>query len=154
MLSSLPYLELVSSIYGIIFIGFGILWFINIPKSLSFFELPYPKIISSKGSAKSSAEVKQLVDVFAVVYGIRDVYMGVSIIIAALFGTRQVLGWIIVAAASVAATDGAACFFIVGKGAGNHWSYAPVMAVLGGVLLGFFDWVPVENLKLFGQDEL
>ena len=80
-------------------------------------------------------------DVIFVVYGIRDIFMGAAIYAAALCGTRQTLGWIVVAAGCVAGTDGAVCRFMVGKGEMNHWSYAPVLVVLGAVLLGAFDGV-------------
>ena len=72
--------------------------------------------------------------------------MGAAIYAAALCGTRQALGWIVVAAGCVAGTDGAVCRFMVGKGEMNHWNYAPVMVVLGGVMLGAFDWVELERV--------
>ena len=151
MLSTLPYLELAASFYATIFIGFGILWFVNPPKALSFFELPYPPQVSSSSSSKGptkkfSADAKKTMDAFSVAYGVRDVFMGAAIYTAALCGTRQALGWIVVAAGCVAATDGAVCKFMVGKGEMNHWSYAPVMLMLGGVMLGTFDWVPLERV--------
>ena len=45
----------------------------------------------------------------------------------------------------MAAVDGAACRWMVGKGEMNHWGYAPTLVLLGGVILGAFDWVPVED---------
>ena len=143
MLSTLPYLELAASFFATVFIGFGILWFVNPTKALSFFELPYPQDPPKSDTKNVSAQAKKTMDCFSVVYGVRDIYMGVAIHAAALCGTRQALGWIVIAAGGVAATDGAVCKFMVGKGEMNHWSYAPVMMVLGGVLLGAFDWVPL-----------
>ena len=140
-LSTLPYLELAASFYATIFIGFGFLWFINPQKALSFFELPYPQVISKSPAKKELAEAKKTMDAFAIVYGVRDIFMGAVIYAAALCGTRQALGWIMIAAACVAGTDGAVCKFMVGKGEMNHWSYAPVMLVLGSLMLGAFDWV-------------
>ena len=140
-LSSLPYLELAASFYATIFVGFGILWFVNAPKALSFFELPYPQVATKGPLKNSSANVKKTMDAFSIIYGVRDVFMGAAIHAAALCGTRQALGWIVIAAGCVAATDGAVCKFMVGKGEMNHWSYAPVMLVLGAVMLGAFDWV-------------
>lgn len=148
ILSTLPYLEHIANVYATIFVGFGILWFVNPAMALSFFELQYPEV-PSKGPTKGAvAESKKIMDCIAIIYGVRDIYMGVAIYAAALFGTRQALGWIVVAAASVAATDGAVCKFMVGKGEMNHWSYSPVLFVLGGVILGAFDWLPLE--KVFG----
>lgn len=139
MLSTLPYLEHASCVFATIFVGFGILWFINPELALSFFELPYPQ---STPKAPGSAELKKTMDAISVVYGIRDVFMGAAIYAAALCGTRQTLGWIVIAAGCVAAVDGAVCKFIVGKGEWNHWSYAPTMVVLGGTMLGALDWIP------------
>ena len=146
-LSTLPYLELPACFFASIFIGFGILWFVNPSHALSFLELSYPQA-TAKGPAKSAfAEAKKTMDAFSVVYGIRDVFMGAAIYAAALCGTRQALGWIVIAAACVAGTDGAVCKFMVGKGEMNHWSYAPCMLVLGAVMLGAFDWFSLEKLS-------
>ena len=155
MLSTLPYLELVASFYATIFVGFGILYFVNAPKGLSFFELPYPQNSSSSkdpSTNKALADAKKTLDAFSVAYGVRDMFMGAAIYAAALCGTRQALGWIVVAAGSVAAADGAVCKFMVGKGEMNHWSYAPVLIVLGGVMLGALDWVPLD--MVFAREEL
>lgn len=146
MLSTLPYLELAASFYATIFIGFGILWFVKPQMALSFFELPYPQITSKGATKKGSADAKKTMDAISVAYGIRNVFMGVAIYSAALCGTRQTLGWIVIAAGCVAGTDGAVCKFMVGKGEMNHWSYAPVMVMLGGLMLGAFDWVSLESV--------
>lgn len=146
MLSSLPYLELAASFYATIFIGFGFLWFINPPKALSFFELPYPEVTTKSPTKKGSADAKKTMDAFSVAYGVREIFMGVAIYAAALCGTRQALGWIVIAAGCVAGTDGAVCKFMVGKGEMGHWSYAPTMVVLGSAMLGAFDWIPLERV--------
>ena len=145
-LSTLPHLELVASVFATIFIGFGILGFIDAPKALSFFELPYPQPADKDPAKKASMDAKKTVDAMVVVYGVRDVYMGAAIYAAALCGTRQALGWIVIAAGCVAAADGAVCKFMVGKGEMNHWGYAPVLVLLGGVMLGAFDWIPLESV--------
>ena len=147
MLSTLPYLELAANFYATIFIGFGILWFVDPARALSFFELPYPQVAASKGTTKNdSANAKKTMDAFSVAYGVRDIFMGAAIYAAALCGTRQALGWTVIAAGCVAGTDGAVCKFMVGKGEMNHWSYAPVMVIWGGVMLGAFDRVPLESV--------
>ena len=146
MLSTLPYLELAASFYATIFIGFGILWFVNPSTALSFFELPYPQITSKSPSKKALANAKRAADAMSVAYGVRNIFMGAAIYAAALFGTRQALGWIVIAAGCVAGTDGAVCKFMVGKGEMNHWSYAPVMVILGAVMLGAFDWLALERV--------
>ena len=149
ILSTLPYLEHIASAYATVFVGFGILYFINPAKGLSFFELSYPQINAKSPGKKALEDAKKTLDAFSVAYGVRDIYLGAAIYAAAIYGTRQALGWIVVSAGLVAATDGAVCKFMVGKGEMNHWSYAPVLIVLGGVMLGAFDWVPLE--KVFGS---
>ena len=146
MLSSLPYLELAASFYGTIFIGFGFLWFINPSKALSFFELPYPQVSPKRPTEKSAVDAKKTIDAISIAYGIRNVFMGVAIYAAAIYGTRQALGWIVIAAGCVAGTDGFVCKFMVGKGEMNHWSYAPVLVILGSVMLGAFDGVQLEKV--------
>ncbi len=164
LLSALPYLEFIAGFYATIFIGFGILWFIDPSRALSFFDLAYPQVQPQQIKRSSSNEkddtkdgknsnttpteriefdAKKTLDVVAVIYGIRNISMGFAIYASALFGTRLTLGWIVIAAGCVAAVDGAACKFLVGTGEMNHWSYAPVLVVLGGVLVGGFDWVPL-----------
>jgi Domain of unknown function (DUF4267) len=72
------------------------------------------------------------------VYGVRDIYMGISIHVAAFLGTRSSLGWTLVSAGAVAFLDGLVCWRN-GKGQWNHWGYAPMFAGVGAVLLGLFD---------------
>ncbi|KAK4691246.1 hypothetical protein P7C71_g5710, partial [Lecanoromycetidae sp. Uapishka_2] len=146
MLSTLPSLELAASFYATIFIGFGLLWFVNPQKALSFFELPYSKITSKGATKKGSADAKETMDAVSVAYGVRSIFMGATIYATALYSTRQALGWVTIAAGCVAGTDGAVCKFMVGKGEMNYWSYAPVMVALGGLMLGAFDWVSLESV--------
>ncbi len=67
--------------------------------------------------------------------------MGVAVLAAAYLGDRRTLGWMLIAGAGVAFADGAVCKAQVGKGEWNHWGYAPVVAVVGSVLLGVLDRV-------------
>ncbi|KAF2487325.1 hypothetical protein BDY17DRAFT_288744 [Neohortaea acidophila] len=152
-LPQLAQLELGALLYASIFIGFGVLAFLNPAKALSFFELPWPEDTpkaSSKSQANTTtaalAQAKQTIHVFAVVYGIRDIFMGAAIFAAALCGTPATLGWIVLAGAGVAFTDGAACYWMVGKGQMNHWGYAPLMLATAGKLLGVVEWAPMEAL--------
>lgn len=72
------------------------------------------------------------------VYGIRDVYMGIAIYAAVWKGENKVTGWILVAASLVAAADGYVCH-LNGKGAMNHWSYMPFVCWTGTALVGVLD---------------
>lgn len=64
--------------------------------------------------------------------------MGLAINIAAYYGQRKAAGWILIAASAVAFADGVVCY-MHGKGEWNHWGYAPMLTVVGSVLVGVLD---------------
>lgn len=128
-LSHSPYLRIAASVFGTIFLGFGINAMLRPANALEFFEFEAP----------ASAADKKLVDSLMVIYGARDLFMGLAIHAAAYFGDRRALGWIVVAASGVAFVDGAVCRMNVSKGEWNHWGYAPVLTVVGSMLLGVLD---------------
>lgn len=124
-----PLLRFAASLFGTIFIGFGINAIVRPENALTFFEFEPPVIPATR----------QLVDGLMVIYGARDVFMGLAIYAAVYFGTRKALGSILVAASGVAFVDGAVCWAHVGTGHWNHWGYAPVISVVGSLLLGALD---------------
>ncbi|RJE16793.1 integral membrane protein, partial [Aspergillus sclerotialis] len=79
---SLP-LKLASTAIGTIFIGFGINAILRPQHALSFFEFDYPV---ANGDA-----TKTLIDNLMLIYGVRDIFMGLVIYIAAR-GNKKVLG--------------------------------------------------------------
>lgn len=97
---------------------------------MEMFPLPYPS---------SSATSTELIDALMVVYGARDVFMGLAIYAAAAFGGsggRKGLGWVLLAAGGVAGVDGwVVRGWEAGRGAAggewNHWGYAPFVGGLG-----------------------
>jgi hypothetical protein len=127
-LSQSPVLPIIANVFGTISIGFGINAILRPVSALSFFEFQPP----------ASAADRKLVDDLMVVYGVRDIFWGLVIYIAAHFGNSKALGWILIAGSGVAFADGAVCY-ANGKGEWNHWGYAPMMAAVGGVLLGLLD---------------
>lgn len=124
-----PYLRIAAGVFGTIFLGFGINAMLRPGNALEFFEFEPP----------ASASDRKLVDSLMIIYGARDLFMGLAIHSAAYFGDRKALGWILIAGSGVAFVDGAVCRAQVGKGEWNHWSYAPVLTVVGGLLLGVLD---------------
>jgi len=128
-LSQSPYLRIAASLFGTIFLGFGINGILRPRNALEFFEFEPP----------ASASDKKLVDSLMVLYGARDLFMGLAIYAAAYFGDRKTLGCILIAGSGVAFVDGAVCKAQIGKGEWNHWNYAPVLAAVGSVLLGVLD---------------
>lgn len=79
-----------------------------------------------------------MVDSLVYVYGVRDIFSGLTMYISSAYGTRRSSGWTMVAASGVAFADGLICWSW-GKGEWGHWSYAPVLTVAGLALLGVFD---------------
>ena len=128
-LSQASTLLAIANIFGTIFVAFGINAIIRPEHALTFFEMRPPALPADKN----------LVDALMVVYGARDIFMGLAIYSAALFGNRKSLGWILIAGSAVAFVDGYVCRSYVGIGEWNHWGYAPVVTAVGGILAGVFD---------------
>lgn len=120
--------NLAAHAFATIFTAFGVNAILRPSHALTFFEFSPP----------ASPADARMVDSLMVVYGARDIFMGVAIYAAALFGTKKSLGWTLIAASGVAVADGLACFSH-GVGHWNHWGYAPVITAVGVVLLGLFD---------------
>ncbi|SPO06360.1 related to integral membrane protein [Cephalotrichum gorgonifer] len=121
-------LLLISAAFATIFVAFGVNAILQPSNTLTFFEL----------SAPTAPADRQIVDALLAVYGVRDIFMGAAIYAAAYFGSRKALGWIVISGSAVAFADGAVCQVYAGNGAWNHWGYAPVLTVVGGLLaLGY-----------------
>ena len=127
-ISQSPYLRIAASAGATIAIGFGVNAILRPEHALTFFEWESP----------TSASAKTLVNNLLFIYGVRDIFMGAVINIAAYFGDRKTLGWILIATSCVAFADGLICWN-QGKGEWNHWSYAPMLALQGSILLGILD---------------
>lgn len=126
--SQSPGPNILANTFATIFVAFGINAILRPTQALTFFEFQPP----------TTAVDKQLVDSLMAVYGVRDIFMGAAIYATGYFGTRQALGWILIAASIVAFADGLVCW-THGQGAWNHWGYAPMITIVGSVLLGLFD---------------
>jgi hypothetical protein len=127
-ISQSPFLNLAASVFATIFVGFGVNAILRPDNALTFFEWEAP----------TAASDKNLVDNLMVIYGVRDIFMGLAMYSAAYFGNRKALGWILIAGSGVAFADGVVCWN-QGKGEWNHWGYAPMLTVVGSLLLGILD---------------
>jgi hypothetical protein len=123
-MSQSPYISVLATVLGIIPISFGVNAILRPAHALTFFEFEPPVAPGDRS----------LVDSLMVVYGARDIFMGLAIYAAGFFGTRKSLGWTLVATSGVAVADGAVCWS-QGHGHWNHWGYAPVLAIIGGLLV-------------------
>ncbi|KAL8797711.1 MAG: hypothetical protein Q9195_000063 [Heterodermia aff. obscurata] len=128
-LSQSPNLRIAASVIGTIFLGFGIKFSLQPGSALGFFEFHTPALASDQKLAES----------FIVLYAVRDIFMGLAIYAATYFGDRRALGWILIAGSGVAFADGAVCKGQIGKGEWNHWGYAPMLSIVGTLLLGVLD---------------
>ncbi|KAL2062068.1 hypothetical protein VTL71DRAFT_6334 [Oculimacula yallundae] len=170
-----------STIFGSTFIAGGVNAILRPSHALSFFELYLPLTSSAHDQGQMHKEEQkqylEIIEALMIVYGIRDIFMGVAMCGAAYFayfayfagfgeaGARAIqvkdrgekvkneraasfdmsrsghrsadklLGCIVLAGAAVAVGDGFACKLVVGKGEWGHWGYAPMLAVVGGLLV-------------------
>ncbi|KAL5333310.1 hypothetical protein BJX70DRAFT_70554 [Aspergillus crustosus] len=129
-LSQSTALTIAATAFATISVGFGINAFVQPPNALSFFEFDLP----------SNEKDRKMVESLLAVYGARDLFMGLTIYVAALLGARKALGWNLIFVGAVAGVDGLVCW-THGKGEWNHWGYAPVVTAIGVALLGVFDRV-------------
>ncbi|KAL4784873.1 hypothetical protein BJX76DRAFT_356610 [Aspergillus varians] len=127
-ISQHPGLRIASNAFALIAVGFGVNALLRPEHALTFFEWEMPATLPER----------QLVEGLLYVYGIRDIFWGLSIYIASAYGTRKSAGWTVLAGSAVAFGDGFVCW-TWGKGQWGHWSYAPMFSVLGAALLGAFD---------------
>lgn len=121
-------LRIAANVFATIWIGFGINGMLRPRNALEFFEFEAP----------ASAADAKVIDSLMIVYGARDIFMGLAVYAAACFGDRRSLGWILISGSLVAFVDGAVCWR-QGKGEWNHWGYAPMLTVVGSMLLGILD---------------
>ncbi|KAJ7281983.1 hypothetical protein C8J57DRAFT_1448579 [Mycena rebaudengoi] len=129
--SQTPGLIIAANVFATIFTGFGVNAMLRPRAALEFFPFKAPV----------SAAEQNVLDGMVIIYGARDIFMGVALYIAAYSGNRITLGWMLVAASSVAFVDGAVVKKKVGEGQWGHWGYAPVIMAIGCVLLGALDKV-------------
>lgn len=113
---------------GAIALGFGVNALIRPAHAMSFFEIDPP----------TSPDGRDLFDLIVPVYGIRNVHLGLTILIAAYLRAHKMMGWGIFGFAACAVVDGVVCWRR-GLGQGTHWGYAPQLFILGGLLMGVLD---------------
>lgn len=130
--SSSPYLLVAATLFATIFVGFGLNGIFRPRSAFEVFEFDFP----------ATPADQKLVNSLMVLYGVRDLFMGVAIYSAVYFGTRKTLGLILVAGSGVAFVDGAVCRAQIGRGEWNHWGYAPALTLVGALLLGCLDRKP------------
>lgn len=71
-----------------------------------------------------------------IVYGARDISIGLAVFAASYFGNRKTVGAVVLAACAAAWVDGAVVKTYVGAGEWDHWGYASLFTLVGGVMVG------------------
>lgn len=128
-LSTMPILRYLSTMFGAIFLGFGLTYMLYPHVGYSLFGF------SSEPTSSTDWEVMKRV---MVLFGAKDLFLGAAIVASTWFGTRRSTGLILLAASACAGVDG----YVVGKESGtnhwNHWGYGSVMGMIGMVMAGLF----------------
>lgn len=119
-ISQSSFIPFVSTIFAAIITAFGVNAFIRPEHALSMFEFDYP----------TSPDARQLIDYLMIIYGVRDIFIGVALLSATFSGSRKVLGWNLLGFAGAAFADGLVCK-MNGHGECNHWGYGSIVAILG-----------------------
>lgn len=133
-ISTSPLLTPLALLFGTIWVGFGLNAIFYPRRALSVFEFDLPV---------STAD-QQLVDALIVLYGARDLFMGMVVYVAVYFSSgkragnvgRRVLGWVLILGSGVAVVDGMVVKGLIGRGEWNHWGYAPVAGLVGALVGG------------------
>lgn len=126
-LSRAPILRLISTLFGLIFLGFGATYILSPRTGYSLYGF---------SSGPTTTADLEILDRVMVLYGAKDVFMSVAILASTWYGTRRSAGMILLAGAACAGIDG----YIVGQEAGtnewNHWGYGSAMGVVGLLMAG------------------
>lgn len=114
-------IPLIATLFGTITLGFGLNYLIRPYAAFETFGLPYV----------SNAADQEIVNSFCRLFGVKDVFMGVSLYTAVLFGSRRTLATLLLAVGLGAMADGAIVKAHAGTGEWNHWGYGSVVVVFG-----------------------
>jgi hypothetical protein len=125
-ISHSPILRYVATSFGAIFFGFGINYVFNPEAAYDIFEFP-------RMSVQSDQDIMNAV---MILYGAKDLFIGIAIWASVWLGTRKSAGLILMAASGAAGVDGYIVNKMTGGGEWNHWGYGSAMMVLGLVMTG------------------
>ncbi|KAL1601572.1 hypothetical protein SLS60_006487 [Paraconiothyrium brasiliense] len=120
-LSTSPILRIPATFFGIVFLGFGVAYTLY-PRAA------YPTIGLPSPTTPRDAEI---VDAIMVLFGAKDLFVGLSILAATWLGNRKVAGLLLMAGSGCAAVDGWVVNRFTGEGEWNHWGYGVVMGIVG-----------------------
>jgi hypothetical protein len=125
-LSNSPILRALATVFGTIFIGFGIAYTLY-PRTA------YPTLGLPAPTTPRDAEI---VDAIMVLFGAKDLFVGTSILAGTWLGNRRVAGLLLGLGSVCAAVDGWVVKGFTGEGEWNHWGYGAVMGLVGVLMSG------------------
>lgn len=128
-LSSHPGLTIGAHVFTAIGLSFGINSIFRPRAAYEMLELPLP----------ASEADRSVIDSLMVLYGAKELFLAFAIYAVGYTGNKRMLGLTIMAACAAAFVDGAVIKAQTGGGEWNHWGYASVFMVLGGLLTGILD---------------
>ena len=120
--------------FAAIFFGFGIYFTLYPTAAISFFDKDSGFATSGVAALQSG---NRAVELFILLYAVRDVFMAMVISAAALYDTEdgRTLAWALIAGGFTASSDGFIAKATVGIGQWDHWGYAPLLLGVGSYLL-------------------
>lgn len=121
-----PILKGMATIFGTIFIGFGLAYTLY-PRAA------YPSIGLPSPTTPRDADI---MDAVITLFGAKDLFVGISILAATWLGNKRTAGILLVAGAACAAVDGWVVKGFTGTGEWNHWGYGTVMGTVGTLMTG------------------
>ena len=92
-------------------------------------ETAYPKEPASQ----------KLLDNVTLLFGSREMFMGIASAAAWYYEHRPILGWLMLGGIWVTLLDGVSSRRQIGRGEWRNWSFSVILLGLGGGLLGWFD---------------
>ena len=87
--------------------------------------------------APSGLEAQKLAHSLILIFGARDLALGLAMLGVWYTGHREALGWVVLSVLPIVIADGLASRYQIGRGEWNHWAFAPVVLGLGAGLLGW-----------------
>lgn len=126
-LSRAPLLPYLSTLFSLIFLGFGTTYILSPRTGFGLFGF---------ASSPTTSLDWEMMERIMVLYGAKDVFMAVAIYVSTWYGTRRSAGLVLVAAAACAGVDGWVVKSEAGQGEWGHWGYGSVMGGLGVVMAG------------------
>ncbi|KAF2826112.1 hypothetical protein CC86DRAFT_350551 [Ophiobolus disseminans] len=122
-----PALPYISSLFGCIFLFFGVTYISNPVQGFSFLGF------TSTPTTPYDWDLMQRV---MVLYGAKDLFMAAAILSSTWFGTRKSAGMVLVAGGLCAGVDGWVVGDQAGTGEWGHWGYGMVMVGVGAGMMG------------------